>query len=115
MPDEVFMIVTSWCGSSQVYCGKSCARLRGNLTSPLLVDTYRPGDIEKLGVRNSTDLLIKLPQEMGTTATRIGPMSVTAASYPNLHGLLPKEALVLIDGKRAAIAGGGGFWGEVLP
>ena len=34
---------------------------------------------------------------------------------PNLRGLLPKEALVLIAGKRAAIAGGGGFWGEVLP
>src|SRR5215475_5488004 len=30
------------------------------------VDTYRPSDIEKLGARNSTDLLIKLPQEMGT-------------------------------------------------
>src|SRR4029450_9087603 len=31
------------------------------------VDTYRPEDIEKLGARNSTDLLIKLPQQMGST------------------------------------------------
>src|SRR6476660_4580786 len=31
------------------------------------VDTYRPSDIEKLGVRNSTDLVANLPQEMGTT------------------------------------------------
>src|ERR1700747_600115 len=34
---------------------------------PNPVDTYRPEDIEKLGVRNSTDLLTKLPQSMGST------------------------------------------------
>ena len=33
---------------------------------------------------------------------------------PNLRGLLPKETLVLIDGKRAAIVGGGGTFG-LLP
>src|SRR5438034_8936585 len=32
---------------------------------PNPVDTYRPEDIEKLGVRNPTDLLTKLPQAMG--------------------------------------------------
>ena len=32
---------------------------------PNPVDTYRPGDIEKLGVRNATDFLTRLPQEMG--------------------------------------------------
>src|SRR5882672_2490683 len=32
---------------------------------PNPVDTYRPSDIEKLGVRNSTDFLTNLPQEMG--------------------------------------------------
>jgi hypothetical protein len=32
---------------------------------PNPVDTYRPTDIEKLGVRNSTDFLTNLPQEMG--------------------------------------------------
>src|SRR5437764_13386787 len=36
-------------------------------TGPNPVNTYRPEDIEKLGVRNTTDLLTKLPQEMGTT------------------------------------------------
>ena len=32
---------------------------------PNPVDTYRPADIEKLGVRNATDLLTNLSQEMG--------------------------------------------------
>src|SRR5881392_1582929 len=36
-------------------------------TGPNPVDTYRPEDIEKLGARNATDLLIKLPQQMGST------------------------------------------------
>src|SRR6266513_1702181 len=49
-------------------------------TGPNPVDTYRREDIQKLGVHNATDL----------------------------RGLLPKETLVLIDGKRAAIIGGGG-------
>src|SRR5438034_4080585 len=77
---------------------------------PNPVDTYRPADIEKLGVRNSTDLLVNLPQEMGTTVnqnmTSFGDGSVIA----NLRGLLPKETLVLIDGKRAAIVGAGGLF-----
>src|SRR5256886_17527086 len=34
---------------------------------PNPVDTYRPSDIEKLGVRNATDFLNRLPQEMGAT------------------------------------------------
>src|SRR5438445_12822866 len=37
---------------------------------PNPVDNYRPADIEKLGVRNSTDLLVNLPQEMGTTVNQ---------------------------------------------
>ena len=36
-------------------------------TGPNPVDTYRPEDIEKLGARNPTDLLTKLPQQMGWT------------------------------------------------
>ena len=31
-------------------------------TGPNSVDTYRPADLEKLGVRNATDLLTMLPQ-----------------------------------------------------
>jgi len=77
---------------------------------PNPVDTYRPADIEKLGIRNTTDLLTKLPQEMGSTVNQNASASRTddGSVIPNLRGLLPKETLVLIDGKRAAIIGGGG-------
>jgi hypothetical protein len=37
---------------------------------PNPVDTYRTEDIEKLGARNATDLLTKLPQEMGSTVNQ---------------------------------------------
>src|SRR5213595_2216214 len=77
---------------------------------PNPVDTYRPEDIEKLGARNATDFLIKLPQEMGSTINQNanGVSGGDGSVIPNLRGLLPKETLVLIDGKRAAIIGGGG-------
>src|SRR5262245_43007639 len=39
-------------------------------TGPNPVDTYRPTDIEKLGVRNATDLLTNLPQEMGSSSNQ---------------------------------------------
>jgi iron complex outermembrane receptor protein len=77
---------------------------------PNPVDTYRPQDIEKLGARNATDLLTKLPQEMGSTINQNanGVAGGDGSVIPNLRGLLPKETLVLIDGKRAAIIGSGG-------
>src|SRR5207253_10063592 len=77
---------------------------------PHPVDTYRPEDIAKLGVRNTTDLLTKLPQEMGFTINqnKDGVGGGDGSVIPNLRGLLPKETLVLIDGKRAAIIGSGG-------
>ena len=78
---------------------------------PNPVDTYRPVDIEKLGIRNSTDFLNNLPQEMGTTVnqnTANGQTGGDGAVIPNLRGLLPKGTLVLIDGKRVAIDGFGG-------
>jgi hypothetical protein len=34
-------------------------------TGPNPMDTYRPGDIEKLGIRNATDLTTFIPQEAG--------------------------------------------------
>ena len=74
---------------------------------PNPVDTYRTEDIEKLGARNTTDLLTKLPQEMGSTVNQNIANGGDGAVIPNLRGLLPKETLVLIDGKRAAIVGGG--------
>src|SRR6266478_9653552 len=68
---------------------------------PNPVDTYRPEDMEKMGVRSATDFLTKLPQELGGTFNQnigLGDGSV----IPNLRGLLPKETLVLVDGKRVA-------------
>jgi iron complex outermembrane receptor protein len=73
-------------------------------TGPNPVDTYRPADLEKLGVRNGTDLLTNLPQEMGTTSSQNANEGGDGAVRPNLRGLLSKETLVLIDGKRVAIA-----------
>ncbi len=69
---------------------------------PNPVDTYRPADIEKLGIRNATDLLTNLPQEMGNTSTQNSLGFGNGTVLPNLRGLLPKETLVLIDGKHIA-------------
>ena len=81
-------------------------------TGPNPVDTYRPADMEKLGIRNATDLLTNLPQEMGTTSSQTNLGGGDGAVIPNLRGLLPKETLVLIDGKRVAIVGSGGTAGS---
>src|SRR5438105_4434235 len=77
-------------------------------TGPNPVDTYRREDIQKLGACNATDLVTKLPQEMGSTVNQNIANGGDGSVIPNLRGLLPKETLVLIDGKRAAIIGGGG-------
>src|SRR6266481_5237025 len=77
-------------------------------TGPNPVDTYRSEDIQKLGAHNATDLLTKLPQEMGSTVNQNIANGGAGSVITNLRGLLPKETLVLIDGKRAAIIGGGG-------
>ncbi len=78
---------------------------------PNPVDTYRPLDIEKLGVRNATDFLNRLPQEMGATLnqnTSNIPIGIGDGTVQvNLRGLLPRETLVLIDGKRVAGASSG--------
>ena len=91
-------------------------------TGPNPVDTYRPVDIEKLGVRNATDFLNRLPQEMGATlnqntsniAVGIGDGTVQV----NLRGLRPRETLVLIDGKRvagASLSGNGAIDINLIP
>ncbi len=77
-------------------------------TGPNPVDTYRPGDMEKLGIRNATDLMTQLPQEMGSSINQNIANGGDGSVIPNLRGLLPKETLVLIDGKRTAIVGSGG-------
>ena len=71
-------------------------------TGPNPVDTYRPADIEKLGIRNATDLTTFLPQEAGgTTNLNIANGGDGTVQF-NLRGLLSKETLVLVDGKRVA-------------
>ena len=70
---------------------------------PNPVDTYRPSDIEKLGIRNLQDFRTFLPQEAGGTARQvIGSSPSDGTVQINLRGLLPKETLVLVDGKRVA-------------
>jgi iron complex outermembrane receptor protein len=70
---------------------------------PNPVDTYRPADIEKLGIRNATDLTTFLPQQAGgTTNLNIAGGGDGTVQF-NLRGLLPKETLVLVDGKRVAL------------
>src|SRR5262249_12438789 len=76
---------------------------------PNPVDTYRPADIEKLGIRNATDLQTFLPQEAGST-TNLNMATGDGTVQINLRGLVPRETLVLIDGKRVAygsLAGAG--------
>src|SRR5438445_5072915 len=71
-------------------------------TGPNPVDTYRPQDIEKLGIRNATDLQEFIPQQAGGTVNlNIGNGGDGTIQF-NLRGILPKETLILIDGKRVA-------------
>ena len=70
---------------------------------PNPVDTYRPADIEKLGIRNATDLTTFLPQQAGGTKNLNARTGGDGTVQFNLRGLLPKETLVLVDGKRVAL------------
>src|SRR4029453_11244294 len=69
---------------------------------PNPVDTYRPADIEKLGIRNSQDLQTFLPQEAGGTVNLNIGNGGDGTVQLNLGGLFPKETVVLVDGKRVA-------------
>jgi iron complex outermembrane receptor protein len=69
---------------------------------PNPVDTYRPADIEKLGIRNATDLTTFLPQQSGATMNLNMANGGDGTVQFNLRGLLAKETLVLVDGKRVA-------------
>ena len=82
---------------------------------PNPVDTYRPADIEKLGIRNTTDLTTFLPQQAGGTVNLNIANGGDGTVQFNLRGLLAKETLVLIDGKRVALGSlnGVGFGGGV--
>src|SRR5438270_4590282 len=74
---------------------------------PNPVDTYRPADIEKLGIRNATDLQTFLPQESGSTLN-LNMGNGDGTVQINLRGMLPRETLVLVDGKRVAFGSLGG-------
>ncbi|MBO0694834.1 MAG: TonB-dependent receptor plug domain-containing protein [Verrucomicrobia bacterium] len=73
-------------------------------TGPNPVDTYRPQDIEKLGIRNATDLTTFIPQEAGGSVNLNMGNGGDGTVQFNLRGLLPKETLILVDGKRVASA-----------
>jgi iron complex outermembrane receptor protein len=71
-------------------------------TGPNPVDTYRPQDIEKLGIRSPQDLQTFIPQEAGGTVNLNIGNGGDGTVQLNLRGILPKETLILIDGKRFA-------------
>ena len=71
-------------------------------TGPNPVDTYRVEDIQKLGVRSSQDLQNIIPQQAGGTVNQNIGNGGDGTIQLNLRGLLPKETLVLVDGKRVA-------------
>ncbi len=71
-------------------------------TGPNPVDTYRPQDIERLGIRSATDLQEFIPQQAGGTVNLNMGNGGDGTIQFNLRGLLPKETLILIDGKRVA-------------
>src|SRR6266516_8183925 len=80
------------------------------------VDTYRPHDIEKLGIRNATDLTTFIPQEGGGTVNQNMSNGGDGTVQLNLRGILPKETLILIDGKRIAQAAlFGGYDIQLIP
>jgi iron complex outermembrane receptor protein len=59
-------------------------------TGPNPVDTYRPQDIEKLGIRNATDLTTFIPQEGGGTVNQNISNGGDGTVQLNLRGNLPK-------------------------
>src|SRR5207302_7774781 len=71
---------------------------------PNPVDTYRREDIARLGVRNATDLIQKLPAATGAAINENVAASDGRVEI-NLRGILAKETLVLQDGRRLAPVG----------
>src|SRR5213595_2578104 len=72
---------------------------------PNPVDTYRQEDIQKLGVRSSTDLIQRLPAATGSALTENNTNGGDGRAEINLRGILAKETLVLVDGRRVAPVG----------
>ena len=72
---------------------------------PNPVDTYRKEDITRLGVRNATDLIQKLPAAAGAAINENVVNGGDGRVEINLRGILAKETLVLQDGRRLAPVG----------
>src|SRR5881398_2088306 len=72
---------------------------------PQPVDTYHRVDIERLGVRSATDFVQKLPVVAGTSINENITSTGDGRVEVNLRGILPKETLVLQDGRRLAPVG----------
>src|SRR5262245_41760711 len=62
-------------------------------TGPDPVDTYRPADLEKLGIRNIADLVTFLPQEAGLTQNQNvnAGGGIDGTVQLNVRGILTKE------------------------
>src|SRR5205809_8122426 len=58
---------------------------------PNPVDSYRPQDIERLGIRNATDLTTFLPQEQAAPSTRTSAMAVMVRSNSICAACCPKK------------------------
>jgi iron complex outermembrane recepter protein len=72
---------------------------------PNPVDTYRKDDITRMGVRTSTDLILKLPAATGAAINENNNNGGDGSVEINLRGILAKETLVLQDGRRLAPVG----------
>src|SRR6266446_1588792 len=69
------------------------------------VDTYRREDIARLGVRTATDFIQKVPAATGASINDNVTNNGDGRAEINLRGILPKETLVLQDGRRLAPVG----------
>jgi len=72
---------------------------------PNPVDVYRRDDITRLGVRTATDLVQKLSEATGASITENNVNGGNGRTELNIRGILPKETLVLQDGRRVAPVG----------
>lgn len=72
---------------------------------PNPVDVYRRVDLERLGVRSMTDFSQLLPAAAGAAINDNRVNGGDGRAEINLRGILPKETLVLVDGRRVAPVG----------
>jgi iron complex outermembrane receptor protein len=72
---------------------------------PHPVDTYRRDDLTHLGVRTATDFIQQLPASTGASVNENNVNGSDGRAEINLRGILPKETLVLQDGRRLAPVG----------